>query len=133
MPRTIDDSELRAAEQALARALSDPNPTAWVEHYTDDAVFVGPGAPAVQGRQALLAMARGMTPLSAVSIVPVRTEMTEDLAAVYALASWVSGEGTTERARSRVRGIMVWRRDSRGAWRLAQELLHSDPDDTQSD
>ena len=55
------------------------------------------------------------------------------LAAVYALASWVSGEGTTERARSRMRGIMVWRRDSRGAWRLAQELLHSDPDDTQSD
>jgi ketosteroid isomerase-like protein len=124
----IDDQELRTAEQALERALGASDPLAWVEHYTDDAVFIGPGMPAVQGRSALVEMARSMSPLSSVSIVPLRTDMSGDLAAVYAHASWVSGEGTSERTESFVRGILVWRRgpDGAGTWRVAQELLLPD-------
>jgi hypothetical protein len=37
-------------------------------------MFVGPGAPAVQGREALLQMARAMQLLSSVSITPPRME-----------------------------------------------------------
>jgi ketosteroid isomerase-like protein len=124
----IDDSELRAAEQELARALGAYDRIAWVEHYTDDAVFIAPDVPAVQGRTALVEMARSMSPLSSVSIVPLRTDMTGDLAAVYTRASWVTGEGTSDRNESSVRGILVWRKDQDGTWRVAQELLHHDPD-----
>ena len=42
----------------------------WVDHYTDDAVFDGGGEHAVEGREALLAMAGAMRPLSSVSIRP---------------------------------------------------------------
>src|SRR5512137_2818293 len=105
-PSDIDDTGLRAAEQALAQALGAPDPLAWVEHYTDDAVFVVPGARAVEGRSALLDMARSMSPLSSVSIVPLRTELAGDVAAVYTRASWINGEGTTEQSDSAVRGIL---------------------------
>lgn len=121
-------SELRAAETALAQALGAMDPLAWVDHYTDDAHFVAPDAPPVIGRAALLAMAAAMQPLRAVSIEPVHTDLSGDVAAVYSRASWVVGEGTPERTVSRVRGVLVWRRDAAGIWRVAQEVLQPDPE-----
>jgi len=52
-----DAAAIRAAEKRLAESFEDPDPAAWVDCYTEDAVFVGPGAPAIQGRDALLAVA----------------------------------------------------------------------------
>ena len=66
MQSTFDEAEIRSAERALETAPESPDATAWVYHYTEDAMFVGPGAPAVQGREALLAMAKAMQPLSSV-------------------------------------------------------------------
>ena len=59
----FNEAEIRQAERALEVALSAPDPLAWVEHYTEDAVFVAPGAAAVEGRDALIRMARAMRPL----------------------------------------------------------------------
>ena len=42
----FNEAEIRDAERALVNALESDNPTAWVYHYTEDAVFVVPGAPA---------------------------------------------------------------------------------------
>jgi hypothetical protein len=60
----FDDAEIRAAERRLVAALEDPDPTAWVFKYTDDAVLDAGGEHAVQGREALLDMANAMQPLS---------------------------------------------------------------------
>ena len=68
--RAFDESEIRAAERQLVAALEDPDPTAWVLEYTEDAVFDAGGEHAVQGREALLGMAHAMQPLSTVSIRP---------------------------------------------------------------
>lgn len=125
--RVFNEAEIRAAERALEQALQSPDPTAWVYSYTEDAVFVAPGAPAVQGRAALLQMARAMKPLSSVSIQPVRTEGSGGLATVYAHASWVSGRPPEAGSVSKVRGIIVWRKEADGQWRVAQELLNADP------
>jgi ketosteroid isomerase-like protein len=121
---TFNESELRAAESALERALQSSDPTAWVYHYTEDAVFVSPGGPAVQGRAALLDMARRMQRLSSVVITPLRTEGSADLASVYARGSWVSG---AQAMTTNVRVIIVWRKEPDGQWRVAQELLHAEP------
>jgi ketosteroid isomerase-like protein len=121
------DSELRAAEKALERALESPDPTAWVYHYTEDAVFVGPGGPAVQGRAALLDMSKAMRPLSSVVITPLRTETSGNMASVYARASWMSGAQTGVPTTTNVRGIIVWRKEADGRWRVVQELLHAEP------
>ena len=60
-----NESEIRAVEKALQQALESPDPTAWVYHYTEDAIFVSPAGPAVQGRAALLDIGRLKLPASA--------------------------------------------------------------------
>ena len=125
--RGFNEGEIRAAERALEAALQSADPTAWVYLYTEDAVFVAPGAPAVQGRAALLQMARAMKPLSSVSIQPIRTEGSGALATVYGHGSWVSGRPPQAGSVAKVRLIIVWRKEADGQWRVAQELLHTDP------
>lgn len=118
----MDDAALRSAEHDLAAALGSDDRTAWVDHYTRDAVFDAGGEHAVEGRQALLEMARSMRPLSEVSIRPLRTLRSGDLAAVWTEASWTSGE-PPDRRDVNVRGILVWHRDGDGHWRVALEHI----------
>ena len=123
----FNEAEIRQAERALEVALSAPDPLAWVEHYTEDAVFVAPGAAAVEGRDALIRMARAMRPLSSARIESIKTEGSGSLAAVYGQGSWVNGAGTATESTTKVRLIIVWRKGNDGRWRIAQELLHAQP------
>src|SRR5689334_4409917 len=74
---TFKPEEIRSAERAVVSALESDNPLAWVDHYTEDAVLLESGSPPVQGRAALLEMARTMKPLSSVVINPAHTEGNE--------------------------------------------------------
>jgi ketosteroid isomerase-like protein len=119
-----DAAAIRAAEKRLAESFEDPDPAAWVDCYTEDAVFVGPGAPAIQGRDALLAVAPQIE-MSSVEISADTTIGAGDFAATSGRASWVSGppdSGPTIRRRF----LMVWRRDPDGQWRIAREFLNED-------
>jgi ketosteroid isomerase-like protein len=123
-PQAIfDESELRAAEHRLEAALEAVDPTAWVLEYTEDAVFDGGGEHAVTGRDSLLTMARSMTPLRSVSIRPLRTEGHGALAAVWVEGSWVSGPVGSESTTTHVRGVIVWRKEPDGVWRVAMEHI----------
>lgn len=119
---TFDEAEIRAAERALESALEAVDPLAWVFEYTEDAVFDG-GDHATQGREALLEMAAAMAPLSSVSIRPLRTEGCEDLATVWFEASWVSGRLPETGPKVEVRGMILWRKERDGRWRVAIEHL----------
>ncbi len=127
MQSTFDETEIRSAERALQNALQSPDATAWVYHYTEDALFVGPGAPAVQGREALLAMAKAMQPLSSVSIVALRTEGSGNIAYTYGEATWVNGRPPSAGTTTHVRLVIVWRKEGDGIWRVTQELLNAAP------
>jgi ketosteroid isomerase-like protein len=119
----FDESEIRAAERRLEISLQADDPTAWVFDYTEDAVFDGGGEHAVVGRDALLAMARSMSPLGSVSIRPLRTQGDGGLAAVWAEASWVSRPIEGQPTQVDVRGIIVWRKEPDGVWRVALERI----------
>ncbi|MBY0489664.1 MAG: DUF4440 domain-containing protein [Gemmatimonadaceae bacterium] len=121
--RPFDPQEIRAAEGAVIKALEAPDPLAWVDHYTDDAVLLEAGSPPVAGRDQLLEMARGMTPLSHVVITASHTEGHGPLAYAYGTASWINGRPPAAGTSTRVRMVMVWRRDASGRWRIAQEVL----------
>jgi len=119
---TFDESGIRDAERRLETALEAGDPTTWVFDYTEDAVFDGGGEHAAVGRESLLAMARSMRPLRSVSIRPLRTEGREDLAVVWTQASCVSvpeDQPTTVK----VRGMLVWRKEPDGVWRVAMEHI----------
>lgn len=119
----FDASEVRAAEQRLVAALEAEDRTAWVFHYTEDAVFDGGGEHAVVGREALLEMATAMAPLSRMSLRPLRTEGTDGLATVWIEGSWESASASGPPNHVRVRGVLVWRRESDGVWRVAMEHI----------
>ena len=121
-----DVAAIRAAERALTEAFEDPDPTVWVDSYTDDAVFVGPGAPAIEGRTALRTAA-GTFRISSMEIVADSTLGAGDFAATLGRASWVSGPKGSDAVRVRRRFLMVWRREPDGRWRIARELLNEDP------
>lgn len=120
---TFDESEIRDAERQLETALEAGDPTAWVFAYTDDAVFDGGGEHAAVERGSLLSMARSMRPLGSVSIRPLRTEGQAGLAAVWVQASWVSGPGESQPTAVDVRGMLVWRKEPDGVWRVAMEHI----------
>jgi len=120
-----DIAAIRAAEKALADAFEGPDPTAWVDFYTEDAIFVGPGMPAIEGRSALLDATRVIT-ISSMEIVADSTLGAGDFAATLGRATWVSGPRGSDAPTLQRRFLMVWRRDDDGRWRIARELLNGD-------
>jgi ketosteroid isomerase-like protein len=121
--KRFDESEIRAAEHRLEKALEAADRTAWVFDYTADAVFDGGGEHAVVGRESLLAMATAMHPLTEVSIRPLRTEGRDGLATVWVEGSWVSGSAGGDPTDVEVRGMILWRREADGVWRVAMEHI----------
>ncbi len=122
------EAELRSAVASLAQALQTPDSDAWVYHYTEDAMFVAPASPPLQGRAAFLEMARTMGPLRQMKINIERMEVNNNLGYTYVRASWLSGDDPATEQRVRVRSLLVWRKDADGQWRVTQELLHADPE-----
>ena len=120
-----DITAIRAAEKALAEAFEDPDPTLWLNSYTDDAVFSAPGLPTIEGRDAFL-VAATQTAISGMEIVADSTIGASDFAATTGRASWVSGPRDSEAPTVRRRFLMVWRREPDGQWRIARELLNDD-------
>jgi len=123
---TSDIAAIRAAETVLAEAFESPDVTAWVDSYTDDAIFVGPGVPALEGRSALLDAAPHIS-ISSMEIAAESTLGAGDFAATVGRATWVSGPKGSDAPTVRRRFLMVWRRRERdGAWRIAREMLNED-------
>jgi uncharacterized protein (TIGR02246 family) len=120
-----DTAAIRAAEEALAEAFEDPDPTAWASSYTDDAIFAGPGTPTIEGRAAFLAAAEQVT-ISSMQIVAETTIGAGDFAATTGRVSWVNGPRDSGAPTTRRRFLMVWRREPDGRWRIARELLNED-------
>jgi ketosteroid isomerase-like protein len=122
---TSDISAIRAAEKALAEAFESSDLTAWVDFYTDDAIFVAPGGAAIEGRSALLAAAPQIS-ISSMEIVADSTLGTGDFAATLGGATWVSGPNGSDAPTVRRRFLMVWRREPDGRWRIARESLNEE-------
>jgi ketosteroid isomerase-like protein len=58
-----------------------------------------------------------------VSIEPIRTMIQGRLAYVQVLGGYAIGRGATARPVGRFRGVMIWRKDPDGQWRMLHEML----------
>ena len=122
---TSDISAIREAEKALAEAFESSELAAWVDSYTDDAIFVGPGVPAIEGRSAFFDAVPQIS-ISSMEIVADSTLGEGDFAATLGRATWASGPKGSHAPIVRRRFLMVWRREPDGRWRIAREMLNED-------
>jgi ketosteroid isomerase-like protein len=120
-------ADIRAAEARLVAHLQGPDPLAWVGDYTEDAVFQEGSDPPVSGRAALTEVAKGLGGLSQVEIVPLRTLVQGNLAYVQVRGRYAVGQGAAAQPAHWFRGVMIWRRDSDGVWRMLHEMLAPEP------
>uniref|UniRef100_UPI003C2F8FAE YybH family protein n=1 Tax=Altererythrobacter segetis TaxID=1104773 RepID=UPI003C2F8FAE len=116
-------AEIRAAEARLVAHLEGPDRLAWVGDYAEDAVFQEGEDPPVSGRAALTEVARSLGPLSGAAIEPVRTVVEGNLAYVQVRARYAVGQGASAGPLGHYRGVMIWRKDSDGVWRMLHEML----------
>jgi ketosteroid isomerase-like protein len=120
-----DIAAIRAAEQELAEAFEASDPTAWGRLLHRGRDLAGPGVPTIQGRAAFLEAAR-KTVMSSLQINVESTLGSEDFAATFGHATWVSGPKGSDAPVQRRRLLMVWRREPDGRWRIARELLNDE-------
>src|SRR2546423_9292701 len=125
MPLSPSDvAAIRTSEQALADSFEADDPTAWVDFYTEDAIFAAPGIPTIQGRAGLLEAVPNVV-ISSLKISADSTLGTGDLASTFGRATWVAGRKGSDAPVVRRRFLMVWRKDG-ALWRIARELLNDD-------
>lgn len=122
-PASFDTEQIRAAESRVIGALTAPDVTAWVREYTADAVILEPAASPVAGRDALLELAHSMKPIASASIRSDHIEGSGDLAYSYGTATWNSGRFPDASSTTRVRQVLVWRREADGVWRITMEIF----------
>lgn len=122
-PEPFETNQIRVAERRVTAALAAPDVTAWVYEYTEDAVLLEPAAPPVSGRVALLELARSMKPIASATINSDHIEGSGNLAYSYGIATWNSGRPPDATSTTRVRQILVWRREADGVWRIAMEAF----------
>lgn len=122
-PEPFDTDQIRVAERRVTAALIAPDVTAWVNEYTEDAVILEPAAPPVMGRVALLELARSMKPITSATINSDHIEGSGNVAYSYGTAIWISGRSPDATSTTRVRQVLVWRREADGVWRIALEAF----------
>jgi ketosteroid isomerase-like protein len=123
MTETTDTAavdEVAAALQGFIPLLEDADPRRRADIYTEDATFVMSGASLVQGRAEMLRRLESGTLLRSVTITPSTIEARDDLA--YACGVF----GCVQDGRSvTLHFLMVLRKGTDGAWRIAREFLVS--------
>jgi ketosteroid isomerase-like protein len=124
----FDEAEIVATLQSLVAILEDPDPRERARAYTQDATFVMPGAPPVQGREEMLQRLETATVLRSVTVTPHKIEGRHDLAYAYGLFS-----GIRDGSPLAMRFLMVLRKEPDGVWRIAREFLAAESPSTKAD
>jgi ketosteroid isomerase-like protein len=118
----FDPEEIRSAERHLVALLEDQDTGKRLMRYTEDAVFMMPGEPPIEGREQM--RRRTKTRLYSVSLIPLTTEGNDRMASVYARFSCVVGKSETSEGQIvALRILMVWRKEDDGVWRISREFL----------
>lgn len=118
---TPAEREVAAALQSFVALLEDDDARKRAEIYTDDATFVMPGTPVIEGRAEMLRQLENGTLLRSVTLTPSVIEARDDLAYAYGLFTCIQN-GSPER----LRFLMVLRKQTDGGWRVAREFLAAD-------
>jgi ketosteroid isomerase-like protein len=109
---------------------SSPGTINWEEftkaHYAGDAIVMGPGQPAVQGHEALIAMFRTWPELTKYHTEDVEIEGSGDLAYIrgtYDIGFKLNDSTTME---DQGKYLEIWQRNEKGEWKCIRDIYNTD-------
>ena len=118
---SVDEMEVTAALQSFVAVLEDDDPRKRADIYTEGRNLRHAGHPLIQGRADMLRRLENGTMLSSVTLTPSTIEVRDDLAYAYGLFTCIQND-----SRVALRFLMVLRKQTDGAWRVACEFLAAD-------
>lgn len=124
---TDDDvAAIRKVTEGYAAAALAGDWGAWIGGFAEDAVFMPPGSPALQGLTQIRAFVENFPRLSRFTATPVQIDGCEDLAFArgqYALTVTAEAGAMTERGKF----VWLWKKDPNGSWKIFQDIWNADP------
>lgn len=123
--RERDIEALEAIESEAQNALLAGDAESLVGLYRDDAVLMPPGAPAVEGRDALLEFAASFPPVEKIRLRTQATEGEGDLAYVWGTYEMTVDLGDEPPAEETGTYLTVFRREADGEWKIVADTWNS--------
>lgn len=118
-----------AVNANLVAAMTKGDGAGMASHYTDDAVFMNPGAPSIVGRAAIGEMLAGMMGSATLTNVSIRTErllVSGDLAIENGRYAWtVTPKGAPAMPDSG-KYLTVWQKQADGSWKVIRDINNTD-------
>jgi len=129
-PAKLSDADiaaLRAAVDSIAAQIISHRHSAAAAHYTENAVFMVPNLPALEGRAAIRAWFAGGPPLTSFTLTPKEIDGSGDLA--YVRGTWtlaIAAAGKTPATQDHGKFLEVRRKQANGSWLMVADIFNSD-------
>jgi ketosteroid isomerase-like protein len=129
-PAPLSEAEITAMRSATTRFVENAlarHDSANAAEYSEDAVFMPPNQPAVEGRAAIRAWFAAFPPMSAFNLTVVEIKGRGDLAyerGTYTLT--IAASGKTPAVSDHGKFLAVRRRQADGSWPMTADMFNSD-------
>ena len=118
---------IKAAHDSFVQAVMTGGWGAVIEFYSEDAVFMPPNAPMIQGREALKAFNKINPPVTAFNITVEDIDGRDDLAYVRGTYSQtIALEGAPEPIQDKGKFLGIMRKQQDGSWLFSVDIINSD-------
>jgi len=98
-----------------------------IEFYTDNAAFMPPNAPMIQGKEALREFSKMWPPVTAFNLIVEDIDGRDDLAYIRgAYSQTIAIEGVPEPIQDKGKFLEIMRKQQDGAWLISVDMLNSD-------
>jgi len=122
-----DVAAIKAAHDAFVQAVMTGGWGAVIEFYTEDAVFMPPNAPMIQGKEALKEFSKMWPPVTAFNLTVEDMDGRDDLAYVRGVYSQtIAIEGAPEPIQDKGKFVEIMRKQEDGSWLISIDILNSD-------
>jgi len=129
-PAKLSDADvaaLRAGVDSIAAQILSGRDSAAAAHYTENAVFMVPNLPALEGRAAIRAWFAGGPPLATFTLTSKEIDGVGDVA--YVRGTWtltIAAAGKTPAIEDHGKFLEVRRRQADGSWLMVADIFNSD-------
>jgi len=129
-PAKLSDADvaaLRAGVDSIAAQILAHRDSAAAAHYTENAVFMVPNLPALEGRAAIRTWFAGGPPMSAFTLTVKEVDGSGDVA--YVRGAWtlaIPAAGKTPAIEDHGKFLEVRRKQANGSWLMVADIFNSD-------